>query len=274
MALADEALGEPTTPRRVRSTAAGDVFELIAGDGRRWFGKRFRLAHRYRAELMAYRRWVPALGDRAPSLVAADDDTRLLLMTALPGEPVVRPSDRQLLAAGRLLRSYHGAMPRRSDCVAAVVAAQLERQLVRSRRADVRLDEGWVRRQVAVVADLGPLPVVASHGDFLPRNWLSDASGGVRVVDFAESRPFPAAHDIARLALSCWDRPGGLDALLLGYGRRLDDAETSFVDAQLTLSAVAALTWATRHGAPRKRARAEAVLAAQRDGFRFQPPHH
>jgi hypothetical protein len=59
------------------------VLELCGADGVVWFVKQHRDVDEYRSELFAYRRWVPALGGRAPGLHAYDDDLQVLVLSAL-----------------------------------------------------------------------------------------------------------------------------------------------------------------------------------------------
>jgi hypothetical protein len=71
---------------------ASYVGELRDAEGRRWFVKRHQDRDRYEAEVAAYRRWVPALGERAPRLHAHEDDLRTVILSAVPGEPATRPA--------------------------------------------------------------------------------------------------------------------------------------------------------------------------------------
>ncbi len=86
------------------------VAEIIDSADVRWFVKRHRSGKRYRRELTAYQRWVPALTDRAPRLRGHDDAARLLVVSALPGAQPMRWSDPELLTqGGRILRAFHEA---------------------------------------------------------------------------------------------------------------------------------------------------------------------
>jgi len=176
------------------------------------------------------------------------------------------------LQAGRLLRAFHGSSEQRPDVVAERTMTRVERELRRCHHLGVAVDEDWVRRHVGAVRELGPLPVVRCHGDYLPHNWVIDARGTLRVIDFAEAHLDAAAYDVARIQFGPgWDRPNRVGAFLRGYGRPLLETEIAFVEAHLVVNALAAITWGTRNDQEPVRARGWEVLDALREGYRFQP---
>jgi hypothetical protein len=76
---------------------------------------------RHVQEVHAYRTWIPALGDRAPRLLATTDDPPALVVTAVPGVPL---TERQLdpeaeqdayRRAGHLFKTLHAAGPPRLE---------------------------------------------------------------------------------------------------------------------------------------------------------------
>src|SRR5258708_5961348 len=67
------------------------VLRLRDTTGMTWVLKSHRDHERYRAELNAYRRWVPALENSAPRLRAFSDSLGAIILTALPGQPVSWP---------------------------------------------------------------------------------------------------------------------------------------------------------------------------------------
>jgi thiamine kinase-like enzyme len=64
-----------------------------------------------------------------------------------------------------------------------------------------------------------PTPLVPTHGDWQPRNWLVDADGTVRVIDLGRADLRPAATDLARVDAQDFRRDPALEAAFLdGYG--------------------------------------------------------
>lgn len=89
-----------------------------------WFLKRHADRARYRAELTAYRKWLPALQDAAPRLRASDDSLQAIIFSAAPGEAASWPAaeDSGPLAdrsaerdvqrqAGKIFHRLHDAQP-------------------------------------------------------------------------------------------------------------------------------------------------------------------
>jgi Ser/Thr protein kinase RdoA (MazF antagonist) len=228
------------------------VFRLRDARGTVWFLKRHRERERYLAELSAYRRWVPALGTRAPRLRASDDVLQAMILSALPGEPAPwpDPGDGQPSAqraaeaaiqreAGALLRRFHDAQPtlpwndfghakldefdRLAPCASGLVTP---------------LELESARAEVDRLAGAGCAVRVPCHRDYTPRNWLVGADA-VRVVDFEWCRLDVWVSDLARLHIGVWERrPDLRDAFLRGYGRELDDTDRATLRGCAVLTAV------------------------------------
>lgn len=94
------------------------VYCVISGDGRAFYAKQHHTSLLHQREVHAYRHWIPALGTgHAPVLLAADEQTRCVLLSELPGRPLGPDRLESTLArtvylrAGTLLRSFHEAEP-------------------------------------------------------------------------------------------------------------------------------------------------------------------
>jgi Ser/Thr protein kinase RdoA (MazF antagonist) len=173
--------------------------------------KRHRRDDRLRQEVHAYHNWTPALGDRAPRLIAVSHDPPAIVATALPGLPLseaVLQPDKELRAyrqAGTLLRDLHNAAPPRdSPDMTAWLAErgqlwleQAEDLLPAHRRAEINA-------HLRALALFGPLPAVPCHLDYMPRNLLVTGAGEIAVVDFEHSRYDLAGRDLVRLATRVW----------------------------------------------------------------------
>lgn len=157
----------------------------------------------------------------AARLRHADRGARVLVLDRLPGvlafgTPAATDPDVHR-RAGELLRRFHGQATRASEGTDAAA----------SRRALAWLDSDHAiapdveQRLRAALAALPPVeaPLVPTHGDWQPRNWLVEGPA-VRVIDFGRFAFRPAATDLARLAAQEWLRaPECETAFLEGYGR-------------------------------------------------------
>jgi len=178
----------------------GAVVEAVDEDGTRWFAKSLEFRSHWRAEVRAYRRWVPALGDRAPRLHAVDGDLLALVMSAVPGQATDRHVPVLHRGAGDLLRRFHQARPARQvpERFVATLEQRLNGWLARSAGMFGDTEQQFVRDQLRRVSTLQDLSFVPCHGDYKPNNWLLDETGMVRIVDFADSRWHVPGRDVVR----------------------------------------------------------------------------
>jgi Ser/Thr protein kinase RdoA (MazF antagonist) len=239
------------------------VLRLRDEDGATWFLKQHRDRDRYRSEVTAYRRWVPALGDRAPRLRAFDESLRAVILSPVPGEPAPWPAadpagvdDERRRAeasvqhgAGRLLRRLHGG--ERDSGWADFAAAKLAEldQLAPAAARLLTADElALARMEVSGLAAVPGPARVPCHRDYTPRNWLVDA-GTVYVLDFEWSRPDAWVSDLARLHLGIWaTRPDLREAFLRGYDRELGQADAVTLHGCAVVTAVWMLVKAHESG--------------------------
>jgi Ser/Thr protein kinase RdoA (MazF antagonist) len=229
------------------------VLRLRDAHGVTWFAKRHRERDRHEAEVTAYRRWVPALSGHAPRLHAVDESRSVIIVSAIPGEPVPWPAadlgalpDADRLAeqalqreAGMLLRRFHHAQPPLpcDDWGAAKIAefdglTPMASQLLGNR------DLALARAQVETLSRLPCPGQVPCHRDYTPRNWL--VKDGVQyVIDFEHARLDVWLADLARLHLGIWpDRPDLKEAFLAGYGRQLSDTDHAILRGVAALTAI------------------------------------
>src|SRR5258708_40298047 len=68
------------------------VLRLRDRRGAEWILKRHLHRGRYEAEVAAYRRWVPVMGDRAPPLRSCDDGLQAIIVSPVPGGPPPPPA--------------------------------------------------------------------------------------------------------------------------------------------------------------------------------------
>jgi Ser/Thr protein kinase RdoA (MazF antagonist) len=241
------------------------VLRLRDASGTMWFLKRHRERGRYLAEVTAYRRWVPALGDRAPRLRACDDSLRIIIMSAVPGNPApwpaaaraAGPSAQQTAEAvvqydaGAVLRRLHEAQPALpwGDFGSAKLGEFDHLKSQASGLLTAR-ELATARTEVEALMRL-PCPVmVPCHRDYTPRNWLVD-DHALYIVDFEWSRTDAWVSDLARLHLGIWEaRPDLQAAFLRGYGLELDDTDQAILHGCAVLTAVWLLIKARETGQP------------------------
>jgi len=229
------------------------VWELTSASGERFYLKQHQSPRFHEREVTAYRLWTPALGTgRAPRLLAADPDLRAVLITALPGQ-IARRADipeadepeihRQ---AGILLRRLHSASPATAVPGTGRVAARAEEHITRAGALISGEDAELIRYHAArLLQTARRLPVVPTHGDAQPKNFLWDpASRQVALIDFERAEAGVAVRDLVRLQHGAWNgRPFLRDAFLDGYGRALTADEESALRDLAALDAVSAIWW-------------------------------
>lgn len=245
------------------------VLEVRTDDGRTLIVKSHNDDDRNQFEVAAYQRWVPAIADRAPALVAHDDEGKVLVVTKLDaGSPAPELPASVHADAGRVLRRFH-------DGGEAIVDERwAEQRLANLRTWIERMPEGlvdaddvaFVEREAAVLRELPPPSMVPCHSDFQPRNWLVDDDGKVFVFDFEKARHDWWTHDIQRMWWREWlDRPDLRDAFLEGYGRALTDVELAGLRANSARGHLVQIVWATQHGDAPFAAEGRAQLARLRE---------
>jgi len=234
------------------SHGASLVVEVVDQAGARWFVKRHADRARYLAEVAAYRRWVPALGDRAPRLRASDDELQAVILSAVPGLPVgavgtasgrtidVDGNRRVHRQAGALLRKLHEAEPARAwPVMAAAKLAEFDRIATSAAGLLGEGDLDFVRAKVSALGGLRAPSWVPCHLDYGPRNWVVDLDGTVRVIDFEWARGDLWVSDLARLYSTEWtSRPDLRDAFLDGYGRQIEQEDRAALHAVSALRAL------------------------------------
>lgn len=245
-ALARKTLGPITVIPE--ATLPTHVMALIDGRGDQYLAKRHTSRSRYTREVQAYTRWVPALRDQAPQLVATDAEHLILLLTAVPGataDHVTPGAEAERAAhqgAANVLRQLHDSAPPEYSHDMAVTLAQRTAHWVN--RAGVLLNAGE-RRLLLDHADAiaaSPMEVRFCHLDFQPRNWIVDGDGTVRLIDFEHARLDARIRDMARLAHRYWPhRPDLYQAFVRGYGTSLSEQERTLLYHFGALEAATAL---------------------------------
>jgi Ser/Thr protein kinase RdoA (MazF antagonist) len=147
--------------------------------------------------------------------VYGDVEAKLLVTTYLPGVLVTATSPEIFRQAGELLALLHGQPGGVDDYEARENAKCLK--LLDGRH---RIAPATVRRLRAVITGwpTPATPVVPTHGDWQPRNWLIH-EGVVSIIDLGRAALRPAYTDFSRLAAQDFrDDPALETAFIEGYG--------------------------------------------------------
>lgn len=178
--------------------------------------------HHLARELHAHRTWLEPWTSRgrAPTLVHADGDAKLLVTRFLHGELVEgHPAEHRVTTyrqAGELLALLHGQLAVLDEEFESRTRAKALWWLDRPHRIPPDV-EARLRAEVGSWPT-PPVTVVPTHGDWQPRNWVVD-DGAVGVIDLGRAALRPPATDLCRLAVGQFRDDPALEAAFLdGYG--------------------------------------------------------
>lgn len=187
-------------------------------------------------------------GAGLPELIAGSAEHRIVILRFQPGvlvQDTPAEGDPAVFAqAGRLLARVHRSAPAADDLhYPTDRAARLNRLLP---RASSLLDPELHAETAAAVAAVSPVPepIVRTHGDMQPRNWLMD-HGTVRLIDFGRYAPRPAYTDLVRVVHRYPPGDPRTTALLAEVGTAVDSPGWH---AENLYQALATVVWATEQG--------------------------
>ena len=207
-------------------------------------------SHHIRREIAAHAFGFEGLKGRVPALRHASVEAGILVTEFLPGALVDgTPAENDpdtYRQAGELLRRIHrpaGDSRHYAKALATKTRAWMD-------RAHGLLTETDRKRLEHELAGLNPgtVPLVATHGDYQPRNWLQD-SGQIKVIDFGRAENRPWVHDLVRLTHQQFvHRPGLAEAFHEGLGRIVGPAEADLWRLENLNQAVGTVVWAHQIG--------------------------
>ncbi|MFJ8011087.1 NUDIX domain-containing protein [Streptomyces sp. NPDC096339] len=254
--FAEMAVGRITEATDVSWVRSGSrVWRLTGAGGGTWYLKRHRGRKFHDREVAAYQSWVPALGHRAPRLVAADPTTQAIVVTTLGGHLLhgmalaMADEARVQRDLGRLLRVLHGSAPEQ-PAESATAADMIKRHLEGARPYLAEGDEDLVLSLAAAYAGLPKPVLVPTHGDLQYRNVLLGDDGQVLLFDFERSEYATVTRDLVRLSDTWTGRPDLRAAFLDGYGRLLTPVEELRLDCEAAFDAVSGIAYGTSHDDP------------------------
>jgi tRNA A-37 threonylcarbamoyl transferase component Bud32 len=178
--------------------------------------------HHLARELRAHRLWLEPWTSRgrAPQLIRADDEAKLLLRTYVAGGLVEGGPEEftpeTYHQVGELLAALHSQY----ECEDQEYERRANERTLAWLDRPHRIAPGTVVRLRDEI-ETWPTPttiVVPTHGDWQPRNWLVH-EGSVYVIDFGRTDLRPAFTDFARLAAQQFRGRVELEAAFFeGYG--------------------------------------------------------
>lgn len=228
----------------------GTTALVIASGGSRFLAKTAAEGVRHiDRELAAFRSWLAPWTEtgHAPSLVEADRNARIIVMTHLDGEPASTSAaihDPEIYRqAGELLATFHAQ--------ASVEDEDYEPEL--NERALAWLDgtglEADLTERIRAEITSWPTPTAAlvpTHGDWQPTSWVVDA-GTLRVIDAGRFGFRPALYDLARLSAQDFISNDTFEkAFCEGYGS--DPREPEAWHRLQVRDAISVAAWAHRTG--------------------------
>ena len=202
--------------------------------------------HHIEREIHAHRHWLSPWVSRrrAPTLLRSSIDAKLLVTTYLPGNLVLDSKHAAepdtFRQAGELLNLLHTQ--------ALVIDDDYERvqndKCLKLLDGPHRIPTTTVERLRTLITAWPPpaVPVVPTHGDWQPRNWLVHEDV-VSIIDFGRAAMRPAYTDFARLAAQEFRTNPSLEtAFMTGYGD--DPRETSGWHRSRIREAIGTACWA------------------------------
>ena len=226
------------------------VLELLH-DGDRYVAKAGDASdHHLAREIRAHREWLRPWTSRgrAPRLIGADEDAKLLLTRYLPGE-LVQGTDYEQLPdtyrqAGELLAQFHEQFDAQDEEFEAREQRKALLWLDKPHRIDA--DLAALLREVVQSWPTPASTMVPTHGDWQPRNWLMH-DGTVSIIDFGRADLRPALTDFARLAAQQFRKNAVIEAAFLkGYGT--DPRASAAWQRNMIREAIGTAVWAFQVG--------------------------
>jgi Ser/Thr protein kinase RdoA (MazF antagonist) len=244
--VAEDQSTTPQTCRVLRVKTRSDEYSYV-----KWYLG----ATDFQREFDALTTYTPSLGSDAPRLIDHDEAHRMLLISEVAGSPATELSlDWDPLVhyrAGVLIRRLHESAPQvSSDQFARTCAARFEEAAAQISGVVAGHLVQEARLLIAHAMDIQSVPLVPTHRDNHPRNWMVDPGGHVRVIDFADAEYDPWVVDVLLLEQDYWRSAPHLKvAFLSGYDREIGGEDEVLLRAHHAVSAVRAIAQATAAGA-------------------------
>ncbi|HJW00446.1 MAG TPA: aminoglycoside phosphotransferase family protein [Arthrobacter sp.] len=227
-----------------------NVLHVATPSGACFIVKASTTSHHIHREIAAHAAGFEGLEGRVPALQHASAKAGILVTEFLPGTLVegtpAEDDPETYRQAGMLLRQLHqpaGASPHYMKALTVKTRAWMD-------RAHGLLPENQLQGLARDLEAVAPVIVelVATHGDYQPRNWLQD-NGQIKIIDFGRAERRPWVHDLVRLSHQQFlHRPGLADAFYAGLGRTIGPAEADLWRLENLNQAIGTVVWAHQMG--------------------------
>ncbi|MDJ0976552.1 MAG: aminoglycoside phosphotransferase family protein [Planctomycetota bacterium] len=240
------------------------VWAVEGPGGERVYLKRHEERKLFERTRAAYERYIPALelpdDVEIPALLGIDETLGALVMTEIPGTVVAEgdlaPADLEAAyaLAGRFVSRVH-AVPLDADESSGWFAfwrQRLEQWLPLAEPAVDAETMAFTWAFATPDADEVEPPMVVTHGDCSPRNWIFRREAGrpvLGIIDWERAQPSMWIEDVWRMAYDFWHgRPELRAAWFRGYGREPSADEQRWLQRFSLAFGVGGIAWAVRQG--------------------------
>lgn len=192
----------------------------IKGAGDDMVVKASATSHHIQREIWAHEGHLNHMTGVVPALLHADYDAGILVTRYLPGDLLLgTPDERSATTyrqAGALLARFMVGMGDSDD----YMSHHIEKARGLVDRAAGLAPASHLRRAGSDLDAMLPMtvPLVLTHGDYQPRNWLHSASGELLLIDFGRASPRHWTSELPRLESTAFDDRTLRDAFFDGLG--------------------------------------------------------
>ena len=227
-----------------------NVLHIVTPSGEGFIVKASTTSHHIRREIAAHAGGFEGLHGRVPAVRHASTEAGILVTEFLPGTLVegtpAEDHPETYRQAGELLARIHrpaGDSSTHTKALTMKTRAWMD-------RAHGLLPESQLESFEQELDALRPgvVQLVATHGDYQPRNWLQD-KGQIKVIDFGRAEARPWVHDLVRLSHQRFvGRPDLADAFHTGLGKTVGPADAEVWRLENLNQAIGTVVWANQVG--------------------------
>ena len=226
------------------------VLRVVTPPGEEFIVKASTTSHHIRREIAAHNVGFDGLAGRVPVLRHASAQVGILVTEFLSGALVegtpAEDDPETYRQAGALLQRIHrpaGASAHYAKALTAKTRSWMD-------RAHGLLPEDRLNTLAQELEALEPgvVQLVATHGDFQPRNWLQE-KGQIKVIDFGRADARPWLHDLVRLSHQQFvGRPQLAAAFYDGLGMMVGPDDADLWRLENLNQAIGTVVWANQVG--------------------------
>ncbi len=203
-----------------------------------------------RREIWAHEGHLKNMGGVVPRLLRADADAGILVTRYLPGDLVLGTAEAisatTYRQAGELLARFMVGMGDSGD----YMPQQIEKARGLVEGAAGLAPVSQLRRARRDLDEMLPVtvPLVLTHGDYQPRNWLRGANGELLLIDFGRAAPRHWTSELPRLESRAFDDRTLRDAFFGGLGFEPAPEDAAVHHLERLGMAVGTVVWAHEIG--------------------------